>query len=67
MTDNQVCPTCHRAFAPGEHPVVVVELIREQTFGGEPTEVAEGPATAYHPDCVPEDASRYKVLGQPPP
>lgn len=56
------CERCHQQILDPADEVQMVEVIREQTFGGEPSEPTDGRTVHFHRDHVPEDPGHYRPV-----
>ena len=59
---SATCAACHQPLRPSDAFVQAVEIIHEQTYGGEPTEPTDGQRVYFHPDHVPDTPGRYRLL-----
>ena len=57
-----VCERCHQQILDSADDVPMVEVIHEQTFGGEPGEPVAGRTVHFHRDHVPEDHDHYRPM-----
>jgi hypothetical protein len=62
MCEMATCEACHHEIIDASDMVRAVEVIHEQTFGGEPSEPIDGREVAFHREHLPEAPGRYRLV-----
>ena len=59
-----ICEACRQEVSPGSPDVVqAVEVLHEQSFGGEPSEPGDGRVVWFHRHHLPGDVGHYRPVG----